>query len=100
MSRAHILVVEDDKNVAAGLRDIFSVQGYTVWIAENNRDALSILQTETVDLTMLDVSLGADSGYDLCRDIRRFSDMGAALEKSQSCMNRLTDEIDKILKSS
>ena len=75
MSKAHILVVEDDKNVAAGLRDIFFAQGYAVWTAENSRDALSILQTETVDLTVLDVSLGADSGYDLCRDIRRFSDM-------------------------
>ena len=58
MSKAHILVVEDDKNVAAGLKDIFSVQGYTVLTAENNRDALSILQTETVDLTVLDISLG------------------------------------------
>ena len=75
MSKARILVVEDDKNVAAGLKDIFSVQGYTVWIAESNHDALSILRTETVDLTVLDVSLGADSGYDLCRDIRRFSNM-------------------------
>ena len=75
MSKARILVVEDDKNVAAGLKDIFSVQSYTVWIAENNRDALSILRTETVDLTVLDISLGADNGYDLCRDIRRFSDM-------------------------
>ena len=75
MSKSRILVVEDDKNVAAGLKDIFSVQSYTVWIAENNRDALSILRTETVDLTVLDISLGADNGYDLCRDIRRFSDM-------------------------
>ena len=75
MSKARILVVEDDKNVAAGLKDIFSVQGYTVLIAENNHNALSILQTETVDLTVLDISLGADNGYDLCRDIRRFSDM-------------------------
>lgn len=73
--QSHILVVEDDKNVAEGLRDIFSAQGYTVLTAENNRDALSALQMREVDLAVLDISLGADSGYDLCQDIRRFSNM-------------------------
>lgn len=75
MSKAHILVVEDDKNVAEGLRDIFSAEGYEVSSAANSRSALDLLQTEAVDLAVLDISLGADNGYDLCRDIRRFSDM-------------------------
>ena len=75
MSKAHILVVEDDENVAEGLRDIFSAQGYEVSAAASSRSALDLLQSEAIDLAVLDVSLGADSGYDLCRDIRRFSDM-------------------------
>ena len=75
MKQMHILVVEDDKNVAEGLRDIFSAQGYMVSSAASSRDALSVMQTEAVDLVVLDISLGADSGYDLCRDIRRFSDV-------------------------
>lgn len=75
MSKAHILVVEDDENVAEGLRDIFSAQGYEVSAAASSRSALDFLQSEAIDLAVLDVSLGADSGYDLCRDIRRFSDM-------------------------
>ena len=75
MSKARILVVEDDKNVAEGLKDIFSVQGYMVSVAENSLDALDLLQTQEVDLAVLDISLGADNGYDLCRNIRRFSDI-------------------------
>ena len=75
MNKAHILVVEDDENVAEGLRDIFSVQGYEVSAAASSKDALDLLKREAVDLAVLDISLGADSGYDLCRDIRRFSDM-------------------------
>ena len=75
MSKAHILVVEDDENIAEGLRDIFSAQGYEVSAAASSRSALNFLQSEAIDLAVLDVSLGADSGYDLCRDIRRFSDM-------------------------
>ena len=75
MSKAHILVVEDDENVAEGLKDIFSAQGYEVSAAASAGGALDLLQAEAVDLAVLDVSLGADRGYDLCRDIRRFSDM-------------------------
>lgn len=75
MTQTHILVVEDDKNVAEGLQEILSSQSYTVSTAENNRDAISILQARPVDLAMLDISLGADSGYDLCRSIRQFSDI-------------------------
>lgn len=75
MNKASILVVEDDKNVAEGLKDIFAAQGYAVWLAENNRDALSTLQAQAMDLAVLDISLGADSGYDLCGRIRQFSDM-------------------------
>ena len=75
MNKAHILVVEDDENVAEGLMDIFSAQGYKVSAAANSQSALDLLQREGVNLVVLDVSLGADSGYDLCRDIRRFSDM-------------------------
>lgn len=73
MNQAHILVVEDDRSVAEGLRDIFTAQGYQITLAEGIRDALAALQTGTIDLAVLDVSLGADSGYDLCREIRRSS---------------------------
>ena len=75
MAQAHILVVEDDKNVAEGLRDIFSAQSYAVSLAENNADALKQVESGEVDLAVLDVSLGADNGYELCSCIRRVSEM-------------------------
>ena len=75
MSQEHILVVEDDKSVAEGLRDIFSAQSYVVDLAENNADALRLVKAGEIDLAVLDVSLGADSGYELCSSIRRSSDM-------------------------
>ena len=75
MTLAHILVVEDDKSVAEGLRDIFSAQNYTVDLAENNADALKLVETGEIDLAVLDVSLGADNGYELCGSIRRSSNM-------------------------
>lgn len=73
--QTHILVVEDDKNVADGLRDIFTAQQYRVSVAGTGREALAVLQTQGVDLAVLDIALGADNGYDLCLQIRRFSDL-------------------------
>lgn len=73
MRQAHILVVEDDRGVAEGLRDIFSHQGYRVSLAENGREAMAAVRTGDIDMAVLDVSLGADSGYDLCLEIRQFS---------------------------
>lgn len=75
MQQAHILVVEDDTNVAEGLRDIFSAQSYTVSVAQNNAEALKLVESGGIDLAVLDVSLGADSGYELCSRVRRFSDL-------------------------
>lgn len=75
MLRAVILIVEDDKNVADALRAIFSAQDYEIFAADNNACALDVLNSHDVDIAVLDISLGTDSGYDLCRSIRRFSDM-------------------------
>lgn len=65
-----ILIVEDDESVAEGLREILSGYGYQVLAAADNRGALELFRRESVDLIVLDVSLGQDSGYDLCRQIR------------------------------
>lgn len=70
-----ILIVEDDKGVADGLGDILTADGYTVSTASNIRDSLAALQKEPVSLMILDVSLGPDSGFDLCRTVRKESDV-------------------------
>lgn len=71
----NILIVEDDKSVAEGLRDILAGNGYGVSTASNIRDSLTALQREPVSLILLDVSLGPDSGFDLCKAVREKSDV-------------------------
>lgn len=73
--QTHILIVEDDKNVADGLNDVLNANGYRTSLADTRYGAMEILRRETIDLAILDVALGADSGYDLCKDIRRVSEM-------------------------
>lgn len=73
MSR-HILVTEDDKNVAEGLKEILEGDGYCVSCADCASAALKIMHGGGIDLVVLDVRLGQDDGYELCRRIRAFSD--------------------------
>lgn len=70
-----ILIVENDKSVAEGLGDILAGNGYAVFTASNIRDSLAALQKEPVSLVILDVFLGPDSGFDLCKAVREKSDV-------------------------
>lgn len=71
----NILIVEDDSSVAEGLRDILLGNGYGVFLASSNREALDALRREQVSLVILDVSLGSDNGFDLCKAVREKSDV-------------------------
>ncbi len=70
-----ILIVEDDKSVADGLKDILLYQGYRVLLAENNADAMDAIKTGQVHLVILDVHLGTDNGFDFCREMRKTWDI-------------------------
>lgn len=71
----HILITEDDDNVANGLSDILNSYGYEVSLAQNSVDTIDVLNRENIALVILDVCLGENSGYDLCKKIRAFSDV-------------------------
>ena len=67
----HILITEDDENVANGLSDILKSYGYQVSVSDNSADTIEILNRENIALVILDVCLGEDSGYDLCKKSQR-----------------------------
>ena len=75
MEEWSILIVEDDEPVARGLTDILSGSGYqTEWCAEPEK-VLEILKKQRLELIILDVNLGEENGYDLCKKIREISDI-------------------------
>jgi DNA-binding response OmpR family regulator len=66
-----ILVVEDEPEMARGLKDILEFEGYKVATAVNGREGLQALTRETPDCIILDLMLPDFSGYQLCEQIRR-----------------------------
>lgn len=73
--KQEILIVEDDVQVAEGLHDILSGYGYQVFAADNAKSAIECMDRQNIRLMILDVCLNGENGYDICRRIRRKSDV-------------------------
>lgn len=69
MSR--ILVVEDEKHLADGLRFNLEAEGFSVDISESGEDALSKLNHITYDAMVLDVMLPGIDGFEVASRLRK-----------------------------
>jgi DNA-binding response OmpR family regulator len=67
---ARILIVEDEPNMVAGLRDNFEFEGYQVTTAPDGVAGLERALAETPDLVILDVMMPRMSGLDVCRQLK------------------------------
>lgn len=65
-----LLVVEDDRNTRELLKAILEAEHYSVFTAENGELALAVLETEHIDLVVLDVMMPAMDGYEFTKVLR------------------------------
>ena len=72
---ASVLVVEDEPDIVALLRDFLADAGFVALAAGDAHAALEALDTERVDCVLLDVMLPGADGFELCRRIRARSDV-------------------------
>lgn len=66
----HVVVVEDDVEIAELMRDFLEADGFRVSHAGDGAGALSALQAAAADCVLLDVMLPGESGFEICRRIR------------------------------
>ncbi len=65
-----ILIVEDEPNMVAGLRDNFEFEGYQVLTAADGAEGLERALAESPDLVVLDVMMPKMSGLDVCKHLK------------------------------
>ena len=70
-----ILVVDDDNNICDLLRLYLEKEGYSVIIAQNGKDALSLFNLESPSMILLDIMLPLLDGWQVCREIRKESNV-------------------------
>ena len=66
----HILVVDDDKNTRMYFEAVLKNHGYTVTVAKNGEEALSVMDKEHIDLVVLDIMMPKMDGYEFTRTLR------------------------------
>lgn len=67
----HILVVEDDGNARKLMKAVLERAEYCVYTAENGEGALALLDTQHVDLIVLDIMMPGMDGYALTNELRQ-----------------------------
>lgn len=67
------LVIEDDKNIAELLRLYLEKDGFEVSIAPDGGKGLQLAENEHPDVVLLDIMLPVMDGWQVCREIRRTS---------------------------
>lgn len=67
------LVIEDDKNIAELLRLYLEKDGFEVSIAPDGGKGLQLAEDEHPDVVLLDIMLPVIDGWQVCREIRRTS---------------------------
>ena len=65
----NVLVVDDEKNIRAGLGKAIELDGHNVLLAEDGQEALDLLEEEEVDLIIADLKMPRVSGEELLRRV-------------------------------
>ena len=72
-SRSHILVVDDEPQITRVLRTTLNAHGYEIRVANDGETALEIAKDFTPDLIITDLMMPNMDGIELCRQIRKMS---------------------------
>jgi two-component system, cell cycle response regulator DivK len=72
-----ILVVEDQEDLRAILRDLLSASGYTVIEAVDGADGVAQAASERPDLVLMDIQMPVLDGYDATRQIKALPGLAA-----------------------
>ena len=69
----NILIADDHRQITSILSEYAKKEGYTVSIANDGKEALSMFSKNTFDLELLDVMMPEMDGFQVCREIRKTS---------------------------
>lgn len=91
MSKAHILVVDDEKPIVDIIKFNLEKEGYKITTSYDGEDALNKIKNENFDMVLLDVMLPKMDGFTVCKKVREFSEVPIIMITAKA------DEVDKVL---
>lgn len=91
MDKKHILIVDDDKDLAFIITEMLEGYGYEVTNAYDSETAFSLLSDNRYDLILLDINLPDMTGFELCNRLRQVSTVPVIFASAR------TSETDRIM---
>ena len=88
---ANVLIADDSREFSTILKEYVEKEGYSVFIAGDGRKALEIFSLIELDMVFLDVNMPVMNGYDVCREIRKKSNVPVIMITSHG------DDYEKIM---
>ena len=79
-----ILTVEDDERIQAAMRLALEDEGYTVVEAASGEEGLESFARRPADVVLIDLMLPGIDGFEVCRSIRRSSDVPIVMVTARS----------------
>lgn len=70
-----VLTVEDDERIRQSVKLALEDEGWEVEEATNGEDAIAIFNRAPTDVVLIDIMLPGMNGFELCRNLRRSSDV-------------------------
>ena len=89
-----ILIVEDDLTIQTQLKTLLTGNGYEVFTVTNFSQIMEQIQEFAPHLVLLDIKLPENNGFEICAQIRTFSDMPIVFVTSS---NTDMDELNSIM---
>ena len=86
-----VLVVDDEKLIVKGIRFSLEQDGMEVDCAYDGQEALDLIKANQYDVVLLDVMLPQLTGFEVCQQVRDFSDVPIIMLTAKG------DDMDKIL---
>ena len=86
-----VLVVDDEKLIVKGIRFSLEQDGMEVEVAYDGEEALQLARENVYDIILLDVMLPKLSGFEVCQQIREFSNVPIIMLTAKG------EDMDKIL---
>lgn len=86
-----VLVVDDEKLIVKGIKFSLEQDGMEVDCAYDGGEAVELAKNNEYDIVLLDVMLPVFNGFEVCQQIREFSDMPIIMLTAKG------DDMDKIL---
>jgi two-component system OmpR family response regulator len=88
---AHILVVDDDREIRTLLAEYLEKNGLRVSVARDGKEMRRVLGRTRIDLVVLDVMLPGDDGLKLCRELRGGSQIAIIMLTARA------EDVDRIV---